>query len=63
MQKHLQQQNQQHLDQAFNAYVASVLLYTSELWALTKKQEYTINTFQPDKTPRFKLAKEHQQYM
>ena len=31
---------------AFNSYVASVLLYYSELWTLTKKLENTIDTFQ-----------------
>ena len=30
----------------FNAYVASVFLYNSELWTLTKKLENTIDTFQ-----------------
>ena len=31
----------------FNAYVASVLLYNSELWTLTQKNlENTVNTFQ-----------------
>ena len=30
----------------FNAYVASVFLYNSELWTLTKKLENTVNTFQ-----------------
>ena len=29
----------------FNAYVASVFLYNSELWTLTKKLENTVNTF------------------
>ena len=30
----------------FNAYVARVFLYNSELWTLTKKMENTVNTFQ-----------------
>ena len=30
----------------FNAYVASVFLYNTELWILTKKLENTIDTFQ-----------------
>ena len=30
----------------FNAYVASVFLYNSELWTLTKKLENAVNTFQ-----------------
>ena len=30
----------------FNAYVASVFLYNSELWTITKKLENTVNTFQ-----------------
>jgi len=30
----------------FTAYVASVFLYNSELWTLTKKLENTIETFQ-----------------
>ncbi len=30
----------------FNTYVASVFLYNSELWILTKKLENTVNTFQ-----------------
>ena len=31
---------------AFNAYVASIFLYNSELWTLTKIKEKKINTFQ-----------------
>ncbi len=31
---------------AFNAYIASVFLYNSEIWTLTKNLENTINTFQ-----------------
>ena len=30
----------------FNAHVASVFLYNSELWTVTKKLEITVNTFQ-----------------
>ena len=32
----------------FNAYVASVFLYNSELWTLTKKLENTVNTSKGD---------------
>ncbi len=31
---------------AFNGYIASVFLYNSEIWTLTKNLENTINTFQ-----------------
>ncbi len=49
-------------NRTFNAYLARVFLYNSELWALTKKQEHTIDTptQAPEKNPRSSLAKEHQ---